>query len=124
MKWCDVMLLGNRIKNLREKRGFTQEELVERLNVTKSTISYYENGKRIPTVSNLHDLARVLSVSFDYLMGNDYFEVAESDDNIYGMYMAKEEMDFINEVRRHPRLHEKVIEDPKRCVELINKRLF
>ena len=118
------MLLGNRIKNLREENGLTQEELAKKLSVSKSAISYYENGKRIPTVDNFHKLARILNVSFDYLVGNDYFEVAEEDDNSYGMYMAREEMDFINEVRRHPRLHEKVIEDPKRCVELINKKLF
>ena len=118
------MLLGNRIKNLREARGLTQKELANKINVTKSTISYYENGKRTPTVNNLHDLARVLNVSLDCLMGNDFFEIAEASDSHYGMYMATEEVEFINEIRRHPKLYEKVIEDPKRCVELINKKLF
>ncbi len=118
------MLLGNRIKTLREARGLTQGALAKMINVTKSTISYYESGKRVPTVSNLHDLARALNVSFDYLMGNDFFEIAESSDSQYEMYMAKEEMEFIREIRRYPKFHEKVIDDPKRCVELINKKLF
>lgn len=119
------MLLGIRIKSLREERNLTQEELAKMINVTKSTISYYENGKRVPTVSNLHDLARVFNVSFDYLMGNDQFEVAEdSEVNHYGMYMAKEELEFIKEVRRYTNFHDEVIKDPKRCAERIHKKLF
>lgn len=118
------MLLGNRLKSLREENGLTQEELAKKLSVSKSAISYYENGKRIPTVDNFHKLASILNVSFDYLVGNDYFEIADDDVSSYGMYMAKEEIDFINEIRRYPRVHKKIIEDPKRCAELINKKFF
>lgn len=119
------MLLGVRIKALREEKGLTQNELAKMLNVTKSTISYYENNKRVPIVSNLHDLARVFNVSYDYLMGNDSFEIAEdSDTKKYGMYMANEEIEFIKEVRKNSKFHEKVIENPKRCVEFICKKLF
>ena len=119
------MLLGVRIKTLREENNLTQEELASKINVTKSTISYYENSKRVPTVSNLHDLARVFNVSYDYLMGNDSYEIAEDNNTReYGMYMANEEIEFIKEVRRYDKFHDKVIEDPKRCAELINKKLF
>lgn len=119
------MLLAVRIKALREERGLTQEELAKMINVTKSTISYYENGKRIPTGANLYDLARFFNVGFDYLMGNDQFQVAEdSEVNHYGMYMAKEELIFIQEIRRYSKFHDEVIHDPKRCAERIHKKLF
>lgn len=119
------MLLGVRLKALREERGLTQSKLASMINVTKSTISYYENDERVSTVSNLYELARVLNVSFDYLMGNDRYEIAEdSDVENYGMYMAREELEFIKEVRRYSNFHAEVIKDPQRCAERINKKLF
>ena len=117
------MLLGIRIKSLRIEKGMTQEELANKTNVTKSTISYYENDKRTPTVANLHELADILNVSFDYLVGNDVYEVADTNDSEYGMHMAKEELEFIKEIRRYSNLYERIIENPKRFVELINKKL-
>ncbi len=116
------MLLGTRIKSLRIEKGLTQDDLAEMINVTKSTISYYENSKRTPTVTNLHLLAEALNVSFDYLMGNDHYEVADSSDN-YSLHMANEEVEFIKEIRRYTKLYDKMIEDPKRFIELINKKL-
>lgn len=119
------MLLGVRIKALRRENGLTQEALAKMINVTKSTISYYENDKRVPTVSNLYELAKALNVSFDYLVGNDEFEVADdSEVKNYGMYMAKEEVEFIKEIRRYSKFHSDVIKHPKRCAERINKKLF
>lgn len=119
------MLLGVRLKNLRKQKDLTQDELAKMINVTKSTISYYKSGSRVPTVSNLYELARALNVSFDYLMGNDEFEVADdSEVKNYGMYMAKEEVEFIKEIRRYSKFHSDVIKHPKRCAERINKKLF
>ena len=119
------MLLGIRLKALREEKGLTQEKLANMINVTKSTISYYENDERVPTVSNLCELVKVFNVSFDYLMGNDQFEIAEgSETENYGMYMAKEELEFIKEIRHYSDFHSEVIKHPKRCAERINKKLF
>ena len=42
------MLIGPRIKLLRQKRGISQEELGKVLNLSKTTISHYENQTRIP----------------------------------------------------------------------------
>ena len=116
------MLIGNRLRNLRKEKGLTQDELSKMLNVTKSTISYYENSKRTPTIANLHELANVFNVSFDYLIGNDKYQIADNNEE-YGIYMSKEEIYFIKEIRRYGKLYDKIIEDPKRFVELINKKL-
>ena len=60
---------GNRIKTLRQKNSFTQSQLAERLGVTKSVISAYETGLRMPSYDILISLARIFKVSTDYLLG-------------------------------------------------------
>ncbi len=61
--------LGERIKKLRISSGYTQQQLAERLNVTKSLISAYESGQRSPSYDNLISIAYVFKVSTDYLLG-------------------------------------------------------
>ncbi len=60
---------GNRIKTLRKKSNYTQAQLAERLDVTKSVISAYETGLRMPSYDILITLARIFKVSTDYLLG-------------------------------------------------------
>ena len=60
---------GNKIKTLRQKNKYTQAQLAERLGVTKSVISAYESGLRMPSYDILISLARIFKVSTDYLLG-------------------------------------------------------
>ncbi|OXS77917.1 hypothetical protein B1B05_09935 [Domibacillus enclensis] len=64
-----ILLLGERLKSLRKERKLTQEELGKRVNVTKVSISGYENGKRSPDTETLQKLADFFDVSTDYLLG-------------------------------------------------------
>lgn len=61
--------IGNRIKDLRNARRMTQAEFAERINVTKSTVSAYENGTRFPSYDVLIRIARLFKVSTDNLLG-------------------------------------------------------
>ena len=61
--------LGERIKKLRISRGYSQQQLADRLFVTKSLISAYETGQRSPSYDNLIGIARIFKVSTDYLLG-------------------------------------------------------
>ena len=61
--------LGSRIKTLRIKNSFTQEQLAHRLGMTKSVISAYETGVRMPSYEALITIARIFHVSTDYLLG-------------------------------------------------------
>ncbi|MDR0861637.1 MAG: helix-turn-helix domain-containing protein [Oscillospiraceae bacterium] len=65
------MDLGQTIKRLRKERGFTQEELAERLNVTPQAVSKWENGVASPDISQVVPLASVFDVSADVLFGID-----------------------------------------------------
>ena len=58
-----------RIKELRQQKHITQSQLAERLGVTKSMVSAYETGARYPSYEILIKIARVFSVSTDYLLG-------------------------------------------------------
>ncbi|MBC1307942.1 helix-turn-helix domain-containing protein [Listeria booriae] len=63
------MLFKDRLKYLRKKKGITQAELGEKVNVTNVSISGYENGNRFPDTETLEKLASYFEVSTDYLLG-------------------------------------------------------
>lgn len=60
---------GKRIKELRLKAGLTQQQLAERIWVSKAAISNYELYERNPSPEILIKLAKVFHVSTDYLLG-------------------------------------------------------
>ncbi len=60
---------GNRLKTLRISNSMTQSELAAQLNITKSVISAYETGARLPSYSVLIGLAEIFHVTTDYLLG-------------------------------------------------------
>ena len=59
----------NRIRSLREERGWTQTELGRRLNVKDSAVSKYETGRIPLTADTLRLLSKIFSVSVDYILG-------------------------------------------------------
>lgn len=61
--------VGNKIKELRVSQKITQHEFAMRLGVTKSAISSYENGSRLPSYDILIKISRIFKVSTDYLLG-------------------------------------------------------
>ena len=61
--------MGQIIKDLRKKNGFTQEELAERLGVTYQAVSKWENGTGMPDISQVVPLASIFKVSTDVLFG-------------------------------------------------------
>ena len=63
------MDFGSRLKELRRQNGLTQQQLADRIGVTKSVISFYELRERSPSPEVLAKLAYVFHVSTDYLLG-------------------------------------------------------
>ena len=61
--------MGQIIKDLRKKNGFTQEELAERLGVTYQAVSKWENDTGMPDISQVVPLASIFGVSTDVLFG-------------------------------------------------------
>lgn len=62
-------MLGQNIRMLRQARGLSQVDLGKRLNVSKQSISNWENDNIMPSVETLVQMADFFSVSTDYLLG-------------------------------------------------------
>lgn len=58
--------IGQKIKILRKTRGLTQQQLADKLNVKRATISNYEIGRRSPHIKELESIAAALGVGLDY----------------------------------------------------------
>ena len=71
------MTLGEKIRNARRRCGLSQEQLAEKMSVSRSAIAKWETDKGLPDVGNLKILARMLRVSVDWLL-DEMEEVAES----------------------------------------------
>lgn len=67
----EVVQIGNRIKEYRKFKGFTQKELALRANIPYSTYSNYENNNREPNREQLQKIATALNVPLYELMGFD-----------------------------------------------------
>ncbi|MEG2457376.1 MAG: helix-turn-helix transcriptional regulator [Bacilli bacterium] len=117
-----MFLKGDRLKELRLNRGLTQEELGKVIDVTKASICCYEKGSRTPTLENLIDLMMFFDVSSDYLLGNDLIITVKSNKNIK-TFMTKEEVTFIEELRKDKFIYEVLLTDPVRGIELLGKKI-
>lgn len=60
--------LGERLKYLRQTKKKTLDELAEELDTTKTTLSRYENNKRVPDADFIICLANYFKVSADYIL--------------------------------------------------------
>ena len=69
------MKLGDNIFKLRKESKLSQEQLAEKINVTRQTISNWELGETSPNPEQLKLLSKVLNVSIDELLNNDIKEV-------------------------------------------------
>ena len=63
------MLLKDRLKELRNEKGFLQKDIAKYLNISTSAYGYYEQGKRIPDSETIKLLSNFFNVSSDYLLG-------------------------------------------------------
>lgn len=64
-----VIYLGSRIRQARDRAGLTQEQLAERIGVSRTAIARYESGEIEPKLHNLAAIAETLNVSTDELLG-------------------------------------------------------
>ncbi|WP_415944449.1 helix-turn-helix domain-containing protein [Megasphaera elsdenii] len=65
----DKKAIGERIKEYRLKRGFTQSDLAKQADITRIALGNYERGERIPTIDIFARIAMSLNASIDELMG-------------------------------------------------------
>lgn len=73
-KMEEVMILADKIINLRKKNGWSQEELAEKLGVTRQSISKYEGAQSIPDLDKILKLSEIFGVTTDYLIKDELEE--------------------------------------------------
>lgn len=93
------MKMDEKIITLRKKLGWSQEDLAEKMNVSRQAISRWENGAALPDAQNVLQLSRLFNVTTDYLLNDDY----ESDGDIPVVQMVKQEKD--NLIIKKKKLH-------------------
>lgn len=82
------MEFNEKLRELRQRRGLTQEELAEALYVSRTAVSKWESGRGYPNIDSLKELSRFFSVSVDDLLSGDkLISIAEKEnkDNIKNM---------------------------------------
>lgn len=75
------MLLGDKILDLRKKSGMSQEELADKLNVSRQSISKWESSASIPDINRILEMSKIFGVSTDYLLKEDIEAAQYVDDD-------------------------------------------
>lgn len=65
------MNIGKRLKDARIESGYTQEQVAEQLDVSRQTISSWENGRTFPDIVSVVSLSDIYDVSLDVLIKGD-----------------------------------------------------
>lgn len=78
------MLIEEKIKSIREAKGFTQEYMAEQLGITQAAYSKIENGQTKLTISKMHDIAQVFEMEVSDLEVYDAQKYFNSFNNVKG----------------------------------------
>lgn len=73
-------IFGMRIRQLRKNKGYTQQQLAQKLGVSTSAVGMYEQGRREPDNNLLSKLCAVLDTTTDYLIGISSDDQVENQD--------------------------------------------
>lgn len=102
--------IATNIRYYRERRCFTQKQLSEELNVSRSVIAKWENGTVTPDLKSLIELRRVFEVSIDKIVGveSNTDDLVIEQRNGYVSEDAKKEFEIIDYVMKHSTLKEQL----------------
>jgi len=84
-----IMALGEKLLNLRKKSGLSQEDVAEKLGVTRQAISKWETGQTVPELIKAKLLSELYNVSYDYLISESYIG-----GNVTSIEMIVDEIDW------------------------------
>lgn len=130
-------MLAKQLKKLREANGKSQQEVCNALNIEQSTLANYENGKRIPKIDILINIASYYNVSVDYLLGltngkfqkgtldfpHEHLQINEESGNALNYWISKCGLD-ICEVAQKLNIPESLLDDYCSGLEIPLKTLI
>ena len=65
------MILADKIINERKKLGWSQEELADKLGVSRQSVSKWEGAQSVPDLQRILEMSKIFGVSTDYLLKDD-----------------------------------------------------
>ena len=75
------MIFADKLITLRKKAGWSQEELAEKLNVTRQSVSKWEGAQSVPDIDKILQLSCLFGVTTDYLLKDDQGEPEYTEDD-------------------------------------------
>jgi len=103
--------LAENLKYLRKQQNWTQEELAQRLNISRSQITKWENGDQIPDLVSLEKLSTLYGVSIDYLIGKELLkkDILREVNRMYQTNNINDSMlDIINYLKQNPEMEKAI----------------
>jgi len=103
--------LAENLKYLRKQQNWTQEELAQRLNISRSQITKWENGDQIPDLVSLEKLSTLYGVSIDYLIGKQLLkkDILREVNRMYQTNNINDSMlDIINYLKQNPEMEKAI----------------
>lgn len=112
-----VVVIGERIRKLRNSKGLTQKELGKILSMNKTTISHYEKGERSPSIETLIKISDYFKVDIKYILGMN--NIGKSYDK--EIKLSDEEIEFLTEIRKIS-VYKNIINNPVNYAKLIDMK--
>lgn len=91
------MILADKIINLRKKNAWSQEELAEKLGVSRQSISKYEGAQSIPDMDKILKLSKIFGVTTDYLIKDEIEDPEFLDEDYEESKMRKVSMEMASD---------------------------
>lgn len=114
------MIKGERLRKLRKTKGYTLEELGDMLgNMSKSTISNYENEKREPSREVVIKIMQIFDCTADYLIGADHHFKTVVDEDYAVRVLEENEIYLLDEINKDEDMRAKLIKS-RRGKEIID----
>ena len=107
--------IGKRIKKLRIKNKITQKQLADGLNVSKSTISYYEKGMRNISIDILVEIADFFDVDINVLIGRENKVSSKLKD----FKVSDEEIKFVK-ILRKMKCYKNLVANPEEFARIVD----
>ncbi len=99
------MIIADKISMLRKKHNLSQEELAEKLNISRQSVSKWESAQSIPEISKVLAMAELFQVTTDYLLKDEQEELQYTDETKEVVLSLEEVNDYLNESHKHNRLN-------------------
>lgn len=109
-----------RLKEAREERDYTQQDVGNGIFVSKQEICLYEKGKRTPPIDVLIRMANFLEVDFLWLIGME-LKIPVKENRIVNL--SEKDIKIIDSLKKDRELYDKFLEDPERTIAEISNRL-